>query len=129
MSNENPIQAQILMRLSRGLTRMFRNHVGQGWTGKFIRTDGPFVILKNARRCTFGLIVGSSDTVGWTSVVVTPEMVGKVVAIFTAIEVKDATKPTEDQTRFINNVRAAGGIAGVAHSPDEATAILAGYGQ
>jgi len=33
----------------------------------------------------------SSDLVGWTSVVITPEMVGKTVAIFTAIEVKPAT--------------------------------------
>ena len=30
----------------------------------------------------------SSDLIGWTEIIITPEMIGKRVAVFTAIEVK-----------------------------------------
>jgi hypothetical protein len=72
---------------------------------------------------------GGSDLIGWTPRVVTPDMVGQQVAIFTAIEVKNETrKPTLEQERFIRNVLAAGGIAGVVRSPDEAVALVTAAG-
>jgi len=58
-------------------------------------------------------------------VTVTPEMVGTEIAVFAAVEVKAARgKATEQQKAFIEHIRNAGGIAGVARSVDEAKSIL-----
>jgi hypothetical protein len=67
---------------------------------------------------------GGSDLIGWRSVTVTPDMVGRRLAVFLAIEVKGANgKPTEAQVRFIRAVNDAGGLAGVARSVDDAERI------
>jgi hypothetical protein len=124
--SESDNQAEIMLALGRGNTRLFRNHVGQGWTGKVARTEGQFTILMNARRCSFGLTVGSSDLVGWHTVTITPDMVGKRVAVFTGIEVKRDTGgvTSEDQTKFGAAVQRSGGLWGVARNPDEARLIV-----
>lgn len=71
------------------------------------------------------LCPGSSDLIGWTPVVITPDMIGKTVAVFTAIEVKvDAKKASGNQADFIKAVAAAGGIAGVARSEYDAELIM-----
>ena len=51
---------------------------------------------------------------------------GRQLAVFTAIEVKDKGRPTPEQLAFIDVVRKAGGLAGVARSVEEAQAILDG---
>ena len=51
-------------------------------------------------------------------------MVGKEVAIFSAIEVKDKGKATVEQKKFIDIIQNAGGIAGVAKNVNEAKKIL-----
>jgi hypothetical protein len=80
----------------------------------------------NARRCAFGLAVGSSDLVGWHTVTITEDMVGQRVALFTAIEVKrdDGGVTSTEQTKFVAAVRGAGGLGGVARNPDEARLIV-----
>lgn len=62
--------------------------------------------------------IKSGDLIGWRSVVITPEMVGQRVAIFTSVECKKAEwKPGEDpkreeaQARWAALVIAAGGEA------------------
>lgn len=66
---------------------------------------------------SYGLGVGSSDIIGYTSVTITPEMVGTKVAVFTAVEVKKlGGKPTLEQLEFNNAISVAGGIAFVADS-------------
>lgn len=71
---------------------------------------------------------GGSDLIGWTPVTVTQGMVGSTVAVFTAIECKrPGGRVTEPQQRFIDAVRKAGGIAGIAHSSSEFKAIAAIY--
>lgn len=68
---------------------------------------------------------GGSDLIGWTSKTVTQDMVGSKVAIFTAVEVKTAKgRATEAQLNFIEQVKQAGGIAGIARSADDALALL-----
>jgi VRR-NUC domain len=122
---EADIQAAIMLDLGRGATRVFRNHVAKGFTGEFIRTEAGFTVLKNARRASFGLCVGSSDVIGFRQVVITPDMVGKTVAAFIAIEVKAAGgRSSSEQRAFIQVVRQAGGLAGIARSVDEARAIV-----
>lgn len=114
MSNpESHIQSSIWTTLSSlDCVRLFRNNVGTAQTkdGRFIR---------------FGLCEGSSDLIGWTEYVVQPEDVGRTIGVFTAVEVKTAKgRATCKQKSFIDAVRRAGGIAGIARSPEEAISIL-----
>jgi hypothetical protein len=75
--------------------------------------------LKDPRPLHAGLVKGSSDLVGWTPVKITPEMVGKTIAVFTAPEVKDRGKASDEQKIFIGNVEKANGITGVIRSTDD----------
>lgn len=73
--------------------------------------------LKNAAGIPikFGLCVGSSDLIGLTP-----------TGRFLAVEIKTSKgRATTEQMRFIEAVRARGGIAGIARSPAEALALLA----
>jgi hypothetical protein len=91
--------------------RLFRNNTGA-------------IKDENGRLVRFGLCKGSSDLIGLKPTVITPEMVGKTVAIFTAIEVKTPTgKATPEQIHFIDRVKALGGIAGIARSVEDVLAI------
>lgn len=120
--------------------RVFRNNVGLGLAIRHGNSAARQAIIRrciavaesmggSATPIQFGLVKGSSDLVGWTSRVITAADVGKRVAIFTAIEAKDgAGRADTDQRRFIDNVQAAGGIAGVARTADEALALVNGEG-
>jgi hypothetical protein len=64
--------------------------------------------------------------IGWTEKEITPEMVGRKVAIFTALEVKTPTgRASKEQINFIRVVREAGGIAGIARDGEEGLRIVA----
>lgn len=124
---ERDTQARILLALgARPDVRLFRNNVGMGWAGRLVENRNGLVILADARPLHAGLCAGSSDLIGWTTVTVTPAMVGQPVALFTAVEVKAARgRATDDQRRFIDAVVRFGGIAGLARSPDDAAALIA----
>ena len=110
--SEQTIQQQIRLACSRGATRLWRNNTGT------LRDA-------NGRPVTFGLCPGSADLIGFHTVTITPEMVGQTVAVFTAVEVKAPKgRPTPEQTAFLDHVTAAGGLAGIARSVDDARAIL-----
>lgn len=67
---------------------------------------------------------GGSDLLGYRTIEITPDMVGRKVAVFTAIEIKTSTgRATPEQRRFIDHIRAAGGIAAIVRSIDEALRI------
>ena len=73
----------------------------------------------------FGLCKGSADLIGWTTRTITPEMVGTQVAVFTSIEVKTATgRLRPEQRQWLDAVQAAGGVAGVARSVEDAQVLL-----
>lgn len=110
---------------SRQRTRIFRNNVGMAWQGETTR-KGSVLIIQNPRPVQAGLCEGSSDLIGWTTVEITPDMIGKRLAIFTAIEVKvpGGKGPTPEQQNFIQQVCNAGGIAGVARSDSDALELL-----
>jgi hypothetical protein len=91
---------------------------------KLFRNNTGAIKDENGRLVRFGLCKGSSDLIGIKPTVITPEMVGKTVAIFTAIEVKTPTgKATPEQIHFIDRVKALGGIAGIARSVEDVLAI------
>ena len=125
---ESEIQSRALLALSHGDTRLFRSNTGTGWVGKLISRVGRTITLQDYRPLHAGLCRGSSDTIGWHTVTITPEMVGRKLAVFTAIEFKAARgRPTAEQAHFGEQVQAAGGIFGVAWSVGDAQAVLDNY--
>lgn len=104
--------------------RIFRNHVGAGWTGRLVARSGRRVVLEDARHCTFGLAPGSPDLIGWRSLIVTPEMVGRRIARFVAIEAKARGRLTSGQDSFLGVARAMGALAGIARSADDARVLI-----
>lgn len=110
--SEARVQQLIRLELSAAGAVMFRNNVGafKDATGRLIQ---------------YGLCVGSSDLIGWQSVRITPEMVGRTLAVFTAVEVKaPGGRITPAQQNFLDVVRRAGGFSGVARSEAEARQVL-----
>lgn len=94
--------------------RLFRNNVGRGWVGKLIKSTRESITLVSYRPLNSGLCVGSSDLIGWTTIEITPEMVGGKIAVFTAFELKTKNiKTTDEQLNFIDQVKKSGGIAGI----------------
>ena len=112
-SDERKIQSDIQLAACAGggPARLWRNNTGalRDQRGQLVR---------------YGLCPGSSDLIGFRTVVITPDMVGQRVAVFAAVEVKDRGRATEQQQAFINLVQQAGGLAGVARSVPEALSIL-----
>ena len=105
--------------------RLFRNNVGKVWTGIVVSSRDRQVILSNCRPFHAGLIKGSSDLIGWNTVTVSQEMVGKKIAVFTAVEIKTSkVRTTPEQVVFIENVNKAGGIAGVVYNEQDAINLI-----
>lgn len=122
--SEQEIQQRIRLALSKGDTRLFRNNCGVGWTGAMERR-GSDVILRKARPLHAGLAAGSSDLIGWKSIVITEAMVGRTVAIFCSLEIKSARgRLRPDQESWLSLVQGVGGMAGVARSVSDAAGIL-----
>jgi hypothetical protein len=113
---ETTLQQQIRLALgTHPQTRLFRNQVGS--------LPDP----RTGRLVTFGLARGSADLIGWRTVVVTPEMVGQRIAVFTSLEIKTPTgRLAPAQRHWLQAVEQAGGIAGVARSVSDALAIVEG---
>jgi len=94
--------------------RLFRNQVGS--------LPDP----RTGRLVTFGLARGSADLIGWRTLVVTPEMVGQRIAVFTSLEIKTPSgRLSPAQTHWLHAVRSAGGIAGVVRSVADAHHLVA----
>jgi len=112
--SEQSIQQHIRLACSTGPVRLFRNNVG--------RLPDP----RTGRWVEFGVGgKGAGDLIGWKRVTITPEMVGSTVAVFTSIEVKTPTgRIRPEQQQWLDAVQAAGGIAGVARSVEDAEALL-----
>jgi hypothetical protein len=106
--NEKTIQSKILLEVgSKQTIRLFRNMVG---VGKL--QDGSIV--------RFGLMPGSADLIGWQTVTITPEMVGKKFAVFLSIEVKsEKGKPSDKQIQWQKVVADSGGKAIIAKNVSE----------
>lgn len=126
--SEKQIQQDIFKKLgSRFDIRLFRNNVGTAWMGDVTRMADGSILIRNPRRVVFGLHKGSSDLIGWHQVTITPEMVGKKIARFVALEVKTRRGTMGPmQKNFVEVVKAHGGAAGMARSADEAMQIIGG---
>lgn len=111
---EAKIEQDIVLAASEDGHRLLRNNVGA-------YKDKRGIWIK------YGVGgVGGSDELGWTTVIITPEMVGRKLAIFTAIEVKsEKGAVSKEQSLFIGSVQRGGGIAGIARSVEDYRTIIA----
>jgi hypothetical protein len=117
-SQEKILLDNILLEAAKlaGQVILFRNNTGLGWQGDIVSQNKFQIVIKNPRPLHAGLIKGSSDLIGFTSIEITPEMVGKTVAVFTAVEGKTITKRKKrvstsgGQKHFLEKVTDAGGI-------------------
>ncbi len=126
--SEFDLYGPIQIAASRVGSRLFRNHTGIAWQ---VTSEAPKGYKPRFMRpVKIGLGPGSGDFIGWTPVTITPDMVGKTLAVFSSVEVKpEDWSPTPkwkagEQARWAEVVRECGGIAGVAQSQRQAGAIL-----
>lgn len=142
MASEASVQREVWIELARRQTApvtLFRSNSGKAWLsglgpvkGISRLTDGS-LLVRAPRPMALGLALVSGDTVpglsdltGWTLVTITPDMVGRVVPVFTAVETKESGggRRRDNQINFVRQVHLAGGIAGFASSVRQAHEII-----
>jgi hypothetical protein len=103
--SERDLINDFLIESSNAGLRMFRNNAGLA-RFKDEKTGQRRVVKYGVAN------PGGSDCLGWHSVVITPEMVGRKVAVFVAAEIKtEGVSLTKEQRAFLAVVKEAGGIA------------------
>lgn len=129
---ESEILTKIRDTCSRGLSRLWRNNVGKGVMIQHKHSQTRQAIISecialaaarggSGARITYGLQVGSGDLIGYRVVTVTPEMVGRRIAVFTSAEVKtDAGRESPEQVAWREHINSVGGLAFVARSVEQA---------
>lgn len=124
------------MALSRAGLRLFRNQVGlayQGRAQRFTQRTNVIVmpgdvLVRQARTLRCGLCTGSSDLVGWRTVIIEPWHVGKPMAQFVGVEIKtDDGQERVEQATFRGVVNEAGGLAFIARSEQQAVEGIKGF--
>ncbi len=124
--SEQAVQSSIRLAAANAGLLLWRNQSGACYddTGRLIRYGLANDSAQLNKR------IKSSDLIGITPTLVTQQMVGRTVGVFTAVEVKHEgwTKPTNDrehaQAEFIRIVVEKGGIAGFAASVDDLWRLL-----
>lgn len=113
---ESDLIKRAQLEFSKQGNRLFRVNSGVGWQGKTIKqcAKTKTITLSNPRPFRSGVPKGFPDTFGWTRLKISDEMVGQIIAVFTAIEFKTKNVAvTPEQQDFIDLVRAHGGIADI----------------
>ena len=128
LNNESDVQQAIQIQAMYQSCSLMRNNSGActNEEGSFVRYGLGNVSKQHNDR------IKSSDLIGITKVVITQEMVGKTLGVFTAIEVKKEAwnenkkldKRETAQLNFINWVKLMGGFAGFANHPDKIQRLL-----
>lgn len=115
---------------------VFTNDNGKAIVGgkQFYAKKNGAIPVKKGDRVTiggspisYGLHPGSGDTIGWTETVITENMVGQTIAVFTSIEIKTENDKLSDKQRKWNKaVRKSGGICEVWHAVGDSIERLKG---
>lgn len=112
---EAAVTSHVRLKAAQNNIQLWRNNCGGFYDekGRFVRYGlGSFTNKDNCK---------SSDFIGIRPVLITPDMVGQVLGVFIAVEMKDSkwkysdkNKRYKDQKAFIDVVNANGGLAGFA---------------
>ena len=122
---ETVIQQRIRLALAGQCpnVRLFRNECGVGY--HIPHNELRKLDRKQIRRVSYGLSVGSPDLVGWRTITITSDMVGKQIAQFVGVEVKTRTgREADDQKRWRRIINDSGGHSVVSRSESEAVKQL-----
>lgn len=117
-------------KIAGATVRIFRNNTAMGWSGKSVRVTPANMmtvrlhpgdmVVRDARPLHAGLFKGSGDGIGWSTITITPDMVGRQVAVFTNAETKSsAGRVRPEQATWHENVQNAGGISAIVRHPDD----------
>lgn len=121
---EQSIQNSILIAMGQAGAYGLRVNSGSFWGGEILSYKDNMLLLKNPTKVQ-GAPAGTSDIVGCKPTLITPQMVGKTIGVFVAIEVKKPTKNAEEhQENYLMMMRSRGAITGVAKSPEDVVRIL-----
>lgn len=103
--NETAILQKIRLKASRLGWKLSRNN-----SGAFQDVNGRWV--------KYGCFApGGADLIGFRTITITPDMIGKKISQFIAIEVKTPTgKIKPEQQHFIDTVNNSGGVGIIARS-------------
>lgn len=124
---ETPVQQRVRIEAGRLNVLLWRNNNGACYdaTGRLIR----YGLGNDSKQANDEM--KSSDLIGITPKIVTPDMVGSIVAIFTAVETKASDwrfspndEHTRAQKRYIDLVRQYGGYADFATDPAQLMRIV-----
>lgn len=118
--SERAVQAKIDVAAAQREIMLYRNNSGamRNEYGNMIRFG-----LGNTS-AQINAVFKSGDLIGWTPVVVGPQHMGRVFAVFTSVEVKSGdwqykgTNHEQAQLKWANTVNAHGGIGIFATHPD-----------
>ncbi len=115
--SEIDLMRSIMLAVSKTGARVFRNNTAEGWMGDAQvthHTGGISVYIPHARPLHAGLVVGGSDLIGYSR-----------DGRFLAIETKSKRgRLSDEQKNFIQQVSAAGGIAFMSRSVEDALETL-----
>ena len=127
-TREHDVQNSIRIAISStGTGVSFRCNVGEAYVGDVINNTDGSITIKNPRRFQTGLMPGFSDLFVVIPTIITPDMVGRKIALAGFIEVKtDTGRLRPEQKHFLKTMQDLGARAGVARSPEQALSILRG---
>lgn len=137
MQNEQAVRNLLELKFSRDYHNcvLWANPSGNGVVGKIIKSKEGVYTVKG-QRAKFGGPDGCSDFIGASSIEITPEMVGKNIAVTILIETKpegwrppticqkNSWKTFTQQYYFIRAMRALGCYAGFASSESDIIDIM-----
>lgn len=112
-SKHSRLMETVMLGATRLGHRLWKNDRGLAWT-------------KDGAPVKYGVGPnGTPDLIGYVSVTVTHDMVGKTLPVFAAVEAKTGLqKPREDQERFLRHLDTVGGFATWGNDADELIAEL-----
>lgn len=105
---EKKIINEVLLNLPKN-KRLIRVNAGMAWSGKIVKREKQVLILKNPRPF-HGVPAGWPDLIGWEEITITPDMVGKKLAVFCGEEIKATGKLSAPQKAFKKLLLKMGGI-------------------
>lgn len=129
-SQENNIFKRCLLSVGRLYpgARLFRNNIGSAWMGpgftlrpgQLYRAEGGERVITMPQHVDFGLQKGSGDAIGWHTITITKDMVGRRVAVFVSLETKTKSgRVSAEQLNWHQQVQAAGGISVIIRDPSQ----------
>lgn len=126
MKSEDQVQQEIVLDAPKCSAILWRNNSGALPDARGVPVRYGLANLSKKQNENFK----SSDEIGITTITITPDMVGKAIGVFTAVEVKEESwkysgeKREVAQKAFIDFVIAKGGFAGFAKSVEDFRKII-----